>query len=54
MKQWEYKVRWDPYVIPDLTELGGNGWELVSVLIVDNKLRYYFKRELQPDNAEQK
>lgn len=48
-KKWEYQVL-DWHTLPEvgyLDGMGQMGWELVSVLRDEKKLKYYFKRELQ-------
>ena len=49
MKRWEYK--WDNcmYVVDQsklLKKRGEEGWELVSVITVNNHTRFYWKKEL--------
>lgn len=53
-KKWEYQVL-DWHTLPEvgyLDGMGQMGWELVSVLKDEKKLKYYFKRELQESSDE--
>jgi hypothetical protein len=50
MIRWEYKnVR--NIVDPDIfNECGQNGWELVSVVVINNATNYFFKRPVTQDD----
>lgn len=53
MKRWEYRAERTPFFFPPtFKQVGSDGWELVSVVYVDNtdSFRLYFKREL-PDET---
>ena len=42
--KWEYKVQTAPHV--ELNEVGEQGWELVSVVVINEKIKFYFKRQI--------
>lgn len=49
-KKWEYHEQFESYSM-DLSELGSQGWELVTVIthqsnVISNRHTYIFKREL--------
>jgi len=53
MKKFEYKIakQTTAITISMLNEIGGEGWEVVSILIVtDNVTVVFFKREIEEDN----
>lgn len=43
--KWEYKIVVKPS-LEMLNELGGDGWELAGILLVEDGAEFYFKREL--------
>jgi hypothetical protein len=57
MTQWEYKVKIvdssEEVKLREFNEIGSEGWELCSVLLVANKKCYYFKRPVQPVEPKQ-
>ena len=54
IQKWEYKSYFDTWrdheltVDRDLSSLGADGWELVSVVVHGLRACYYFKRPVQP------
>jgi hypothetical protein len=48
--QWEYFIEqkdYDDCTERELDELGVEGWELVTILVLGARLNYYFKRPLK-------
>ena len=51
MKQWDYIIEeMKPSEMDRVFEFGNNGWELVTVVLIDSEttdpiLRHYFKKE---------
>ena len=49
MKKWEFKtaIHVANGSAQDFNDLGVDGWELVSVTIQENYMKYHFKRPIQ-------
>jgi len=45
-KKWEYKVVKGPETATWMNSVGSDGWELVSVVVQNNLLCFFFKRPL--------
>ena len=47
MKKFAYKtIEGTMHNIPDLNELGSEGWEICGVVKIEYKVFYFFKREV--------